>query len=557
MRQAGSPIKGLGLTACLLAILLATAGAAAAQEDDPTKLPAPVVVANDDLSAALASGELSEAEYALERARSIFQLGRIRREFGDVARPADHDATLILRDLAFRVRELTGADRKVAKSILARPTDGDVPLWTHAYSTTTEFTCGSTSCFHWVETTVDAPALTDTSPSNGIPDWVDTVQDTWEFAWAQEIDILEYRAPLDDSSSNQTDGPTGPDRGKLDVYILDLGQDAVFGYCASLTEDLTTPVYCVVDDDYAPRQYGASQTPPEFLQVTSAHEFHHASQAAYDFGEDYWLLEGTATNMEETVYPAVDDNVNFLRLWSPLTRPSSPLDRGGLGNSEYGSWIFWRFLEEKVAGDPSILREIWKRADAAFPGLSPDDYSLLAVRNELASRGLVFADVFANFGVANRLRAYNDAAMARYPKPPLARTYTVGRRQRDSGWRSWRINHLGTRFLAFRPGRQVGGGAKLRIAVKLPKHGARASLIVVEADGSTVTRRLQRNAQGYARGRTRFGRGVVRRVELVLSNGSTRIPISSCWNFPGPPAYSCLGRPRDDRRLFELRGRLA
>ncbi len=550
-------MRRLGLTVCLLAILLATAGPAAAQESEPTKLPAPVVAANDDLTAALESGELSGAEYALERARSIFRLAGVRREFGDVARPAPHDATLLLRDLALRLRELTGADRVAANRILARPPQGAAPGipgdgW-EADEASMSPSCGGNVCVHWVDELADpdAPTPDDINPANDIPDWVDLTLQTWENVWLHEIDTLGYREPLSDLDS--------PDPGGnmlLDVYLEDLGSSGVFGYCTSdspTADDsdvYAVSAYCVIDNDF--EEFGSAHSPQEFLEVTSAHEFHHASQFGYDWLEDYWLMEGTATNIEESVYPDIDDNVNFLRLWSPLNRPSSPLDRAA-GNSEYGAWIFWRFLEEKVAGDPEIVREIWERADAAAPGL-PDDYSLEAVRKELSSRGLAFADVFADFGVANRRRDYVDAAEAGYPTPKLTRTYTVGRDSRNTGWRTWRINHLATRYLAFRPGRAVGGKARLRVAVKLPAHGARATLIVVEADGSTSKRRLQRNAKGYARASTRFGRAAVRRVELVLSNGSTR--MGSCWTFPGPPSYSCLGRARDDRRAFDVRGRL-
>jgi hypothetical protein len=545
--------------ACLFAILLAYAGPAAAQVEDEPKLPAPVVVADDALSEALESGELSEAEYALERARTIFRLARVRAEFGDVAAPSSHDATLILRDLAARVSDLAGPERKAATRLLARPpaSTGGVPVgngWTVAEATESP-ACGPNLCLHWVATSADAPAATDVDPTNGIPDWVDLALLTWEDVWFQEIDALGYRAPLSDLSSPHNGGD-----GALDVYLDDLGARGVFGYCTSDDPNASGPsvyavsAYCVVDNDFSPLQYGDEHSPQEFLEVTSAHEFHHASQFAYDWLDDYWLLEGTASNIEETVYPDINDNVNFLRFWSPLTRPSSPLDRGGFGNSEYGSWIFWRYLEEQVAADPEILREIWERADAAVPGVSPDDYSIQAVRKELASRGLVFADVFADFGVANRLRTYADAATAHYPSPPRTRTYTIGRQQRDSGWRSWRINHLATRYFAFQPGRSVGNGASLRVTTRLPEYGARATLIVHKQNGSKVTRRLHADASGRARGFAGFGPGLVERVELVLSNGSMR--MAGCWAFPGPPSYSCLGRPRDDRRVFELRARI-
>ncbi len=559
MRQAGSPVRILALTACLAAGLVTFAGTAGAQTPRalPTLAPAP----SDALTEALETGELTEAEYALERARSLFQLVRVRREFGAVARPGPRDATLILRDLAARTRELSGAERAVAERILARPTDNrSVPIGTR-YTVASEFTCGADICVHWVESTADGVALTDTTPANGVWDWIDTVRATWENAWSEEIDTIGYREPLDDSSSNQTDGPAGGNKHKLDVYVADLGDDAVFGFCTSDDPNANVPTiysvsaYCVVDNDYSASQYGIDHTAQEFLEVTSAHEFNHASQFSYDWLDDYWLLEGTATNMEETVYPDVNDNVTFLELWSPLSRPGSPLDRGGTGDSEYGSWIFWRFLQETIAGDdPGIVREIWERADAAFPGVSADDYSLLAVKNELTDRGLVFRDVFAQFGTANRLLDYSDAATAGYPLPPRTAAYGVGPGNPVIRWRSWTINHLATRFFSFTPGSASPTDGRLRVEVRLPEHGARATVIVLYTDDSVEIRQLNQGASGYARWGSPFGRGDVKRVEVVLSNGSTR--TASCWTFPGPPSYSCLGRSLDDGRVFKLRAQL-
>jgi hypothetical protein len=546
-------VRGLGPTACLGVLLLALAAPAWAQEEDRPLAP-PVPVADDALTAALETGELTEAEYALERARSLFQLARVRREFGDVARASAHDATLILRDLATRAPDLDGAEQVAAERILSRPNTGDVPVgsgWTVPEADASPV-CAENVCVHWVDRSSDAPPAPDADGS-GTPDWVDLSLVTWREIWFQQIDALGYRAPLSDESS-----PNGGTR-KLDVYLDDLGSIEYFGYCTSDDPAGTNPdvfavsAYCVIDNDFAQSQYGTQHTSQEFLEVTSAHEFHHASQFAYDWREDAWLMEGTAANIEETVYPAVNDNVFFLELWSPLTRPSSPLDRGGFGNSEYGSWIFWRYLEEKVAGDPSIVREIWERADASSDA-SPDDYSLEAVRHELSERDLGFAGVFAGFATTNRLLDYVDAVDADYPSPGLTKTFTVGRQAPVTRWQSWRINHLATRYFAFQPGQQVPGNARLRVSTRLPQNGATATLIIVDADGSKTTRRLQRKASGYAGGITRFGREDVKRVEVVFSNGSTR--ITSCWSFPGPPAYSCAGRPLDDRRFFQLRGKL-
>lgn len=543
-------MRGLGVSFLLAAALAGTASGQ--QHPLPALAPAP----EDALTEALELGELTEAEYALERARSLFRLGAVRREFGEVEQVSGRGATLVLRDLALRTAELGPADRRAAERLLARPDDQDVPIgngWRPGAPSSV--TCGPQACVHWVTDGADpdAPDVDhDDGPANGIPDWIDLALLTFQDVWFQEVDTIGYRAPLSDA-----DSPNNGGDGLFDVYVDDLGQDGVFGYCTSDDPDIGVPgvfavsAYCVVDNDFAAVQYGTAHTPEEFLQVTSAHEFNHASQFAYDWTEDAWLLEGTATNMEETVYPSIDDNVAFLYLWSPLNRPSTPLDRA-FGDSEYGSWIFWRYLEEKVAGgDPALVRQIWERADAALPG-APDDYSLLAVRRELNQRGTRVSDAFADFGVTNRLRDYADSASAGYPSPPRSRSYRVGPR-RSVGWTTWRIDHLSTRYLSFAPTDRTPARARLRLLVTLPRHGAHATVVVVRANGTKAVRRLTRDDEGLARRTGAFGREQVRRWHLILSNGSTR---TRCWTGDGPPFYSCVGSPRDDRRPFEVRARL-
>jgi hypothetical protein len=543
--------------ACLVVPALVLPAATHAQAPE-RPMPALASPADDALSRALAEGRLSEAQYALERARSLFQLSRVRGEFGDVERPARRDATLLLRDLAVRKRELAGPERELAEALLARPDDADVPIgngWTVAEAVDSPV-CSSLPgvgvCVHWVDSTSDAPSPDDVSPANGFPDWVDLVLATWENAWAQEVGAIGYRAPLPDGTLGDDD--------RLDVYVDDLGVDAVFGYCTSDDPGVDDPgdfdvwAYCVVDDDYAPAQYGSAHTPQEFLEVTSAHELNHASQFAYDWLEDVWLLEGTATNVEETVYPAVDDNVAFLRDVSPLTVPGSPLDRGGFLDSEYGSWIFWRFLEETIAGgDPTIVREVWERADASAGAAFGDQYSLQAARTELAERGHVFRNAFARFVTANRLGDYDDAATAGYPVPPRTAAYGIGPQNRRIPWRSWRINHLAARFFSFQPSSTGPANARLRLDFRLPLHGARATVVVVNRDGTVVRKRLNQGASGRIRWGAPFGRLQVARVHLVLSNGSVRM---SCWRALGPPSYSCLGLPLDDGRIFSFRAQL-
>jgi hypothetical protein len=553
----GSLIRTLGrfrLVCGVVAAFFACAPSGLAAEPGkplPGLAPAP----KDALTQALGAGELSEAEYALERARSVFQFAGARVRWGDVERVGGREVTLVLRDLALRVSRLEGAERALAQRILARPDRGGVPIgngWT-APAANRRFTCGTNICFHWVTSTADRPqppSVPD-SDTDGTPDWIELTQAEFENVWAQHA-ALGYRAPRSDVDSRPTNGGDA----RLDIYIDDLGVSGVFGYCTSDDPRLANPsvfavsAYCVVDNDYSAAQFGTRNTPQEFLQVTAAHEFHHASQFAYDWLEDLWLLEGTATNMEETIYPGVNDNLFFLRFYSPLTRPASPLDRGGFADSEYGSWIFWRYLQEKTyEGDPSVLRRIWERADAST-ALAPDDYSLRAVTRVLASDRRNFANQFARFGVANRLRDYADGR--RYPRPAARQRFAVSPGRPSTRWRSTRINHLATRFFSFVPGRRLRATTRLKVSVDTPARG-RATVIVFPRSGPVRVHPIDLNRRGRGSIRTVFRRSLVSRIDLVLSNASTR---TRCWTGQpfDAPVYSCIGTPRDDRRRFRFRG---
>jgi hypothetical protein len=518
-------------------------------------LPALVPAPNDGLTRALERGALTEAEYALERARSVFQLARAQAKWGRVERVGGREVTLVLRDLAVRLRLLEGEERTLAERILARPDRGGVPIgngWT-APPANRRRLCGTDICFHWVVSTADRPqppSMPD-DDGDGFPNWVELMQAEFENVWAQHS-ALGYRPPRSDVDSRPSNGGDA----RLDIYVDDLGVSGVFGYCTSDDPRLSNPsvfavsAYCVVDNDYSAAQFGTRNTPGEFLRVTAAHEFHHASQFAYDWLEDLWLLEGTATNMEETIYPGVDDNLFFLRLYSPLTRPASPLDRGGFFDSEYGSWIFWRYLQEKTyAGDPTALRRIWERADAST-ALAPDDHSVQAVARVLAADRRNLAAQFTRFGVANRLRDYADGRL--YPRPRAQHTFGMSRRRPSSRWRNSRIDHLATRFFSFVPVRRLPEGTRLKVSVDAPARG-RATVIVFPRAGTARVRPLLLNRRGRGFIHTAFRQQAVTRVELVLTNSSRRF---RCWTRPpfDAPIYSCLGTPLDDRRRFRFRG---
>ena len=110
-----------------------------------------------------------------------------------------------------------------------------------------------------------------------------------------------------------------------------------------------------MDDDYV--EYGY-QDPAEPLKVTAAHEYNHVLQYAYDVLQDKWMLESTATWMEEKVYPEVDDYHQYVKPWAQLTMmPLTRFNRQD-GDKVYGSAVFNRWLDDEY--DESIVRRAWE-----------------------------------------------------------------------------------------------------------------------------------------------------------------------------------------------------
>jgi hypothetical protein len=504
----------------------------------------------DGLSRALAAGRISPAKEALLRAQALFHPARVAAVYGPVAHSGG-DATIILRDLALRLDGLTATERGTADAILARPTDSGDPLgnaWTVPEATGSP-DCGPNICIHWASGTGgDAPAATDTTPANGIPDYVDQALVIAENVWSTEVGTMGYRAPLSDVTSTNH----GPD-GKLDIYLTNLGPQ-LYGYCTTDDPGLATPgtftasAYCVVDNNFTEPVF-QNHTPIQNLKVTLAHEFFHAVQFAYDIGEDTWLMEGTATWMEDQVYDSINDNRQYLQN-SQLKYPWIPLDHSANCCFQYGSWIWFRFLSETIG--PGVIQQIWNRADAA-PG-GPDDYSTQAISHVLAAHGTTFRKKFASFAVWNKIsrQRYSEGKAGRYPTPVGSGSFALGARNTSTGWLAVRLKHMSSIYVTFKPGRSDGPRAHLTVQFDGPRYGfgPEGRLMVFSRSGAVTVKSYKLSRSGDGSLRVGFGRGHVARVVLIETNASTRF---TCWQ---GSQYSCTGSPRDDGRVYQFRARI-
>jgi hypothetical protein len=134
--------------------------------------------------------------------------------------------------------------------------------------------------------------------------------------------------------------------------------------------------YMEIDNDFTESIFtnprgGGVFTPLQSLQVTAAHEYHHAIQFGYNFYFDKWYAESTSTWMEDELYDSVNQNYNYISSWFTQSRLSLDIPPGTSTGGGYGRWIFNRYLAEKHVNlsDPTItvVKNVWEKLAGIAP----------------------------------------------------------------------------------------------------------------------------------------------------------------------------------------------
>lgn len=461
------------------------------------------------------------------------------------------EPTLALVDLHEALPGLRGAERAAAMTMLARPTDlapspgvdgrpddGPADPYGNGYAGPSERLCGPRVCVHY-RPPADGGLLGGGGDADRVDDlaWVRRSRDVLEQVWDRVVGDLRYRRPL-------SDGGRGGD-GRLDVYLADVGDQGFYGYCAPEGDPsaLRAAGFCVLDEDFSRAEFG--RDPAASLRVTAAHEFFHVVQYAYDVSEDRWLMETTATWIEERVADDVDDNRQYLDS-SQLVRPDLPLDTfEAQGLAQYGNWIFFEHLGRRFG--TGVVRDVWDRA-AATP--RRDRYSLPALRGAVGARGVALPQEYARFAAGNLVPGRSYPEGEAYPAAAAERTVLLEPGRRRSGTLGLRLDHLSHRHLAFTR-RDLPRTARLRVAVDgpPPTRGAAARVLVLRPGRvRSVPVRLDREGRGSVV--VPFGAGV-RQVSVTLANASTRYRCGT-----GAPLRTCRGTARDDGLRFTASARV-
>lgn len=237
-------------------------------------------------------------------------------------------------------------------------------------------------------------------------EYAQAVAETMEEIWHIQIEQIGWPAPPDDGEQGGNS--------RLDVYLMDLMDDTGDGPLGTTKgigdigdNPFTQPIeqYAIssvmrIENDFSETSQD-DRGAVALMRATAAHEFHHAVQHGYDYGDAHlWYHEATATWMETVTFPKdedatiyVDYNYHYPELC--FGTASDPND----GMLMYGDWLFMQSLVD-VYGS-AIIRQLWERLAV--------DEGFAAMENTLRPHEDTIPAALARYRIQNLVRNYKFA----------------------------------------------------------------------------------------------------------------------------------------------------
>ena len=270
---------------------------------------------------------------------------------------APHSGTPLKHGLRRDWNKLEPATQKVLAKQLAAPVLANEATFKSA---------NGRYLIHYATTGTDAPPLADLN-GNGVPDWVETVAQTFEDVAGVYVTRGWRLAPTVGAAP-------------YDVYMHDLAPQRFYGLTTT-DKPIPSPGFAnaytsflEIDNDFTDNIFvnatGGPYTPLQSLQITAAHEYHHAIQYGYNFSFDVWYAEATAVWHEDELYDGVNQGYNYIPGW--FNNSTRSLDTGVsvTTGGGYGRWIFNRYLAEQHGVD--IVRTVWEKLATLNPVAGAD-----------------------------------------------------------------------------------------------------------------------------------------------------------------------------------------
>ena len=255
---------------------------------------------------------------------------------------------------------------------------------------------------HYSTVAPDAPPLADLD-SNGFPDWVEAVAATFEDVYASYV-ALGYRP-----------APTTSGVVTYDLYLLDLAPQGNYGSTTPITS-ASSPGYLnaftswiELDNDFAEDIYTKASTNGgvplytqlQSLQITAAHEYHHAIQFGYNFFFDIWYAEATSTWLEDELYDGVNQSYIYISNWFTQSSLALDISASTTTGGGYGRWIFNRYLAEQHT--PVMIRTSWENLAVLNSPGGGSDIPMTPVLDSLLSTSFGTSLGSDFFGFAKRV----------------------------------------------------------------------------------------------------------------------------------------------------------
>lgn len=354
--------------------------------------------------------------------------------------------------------------------------------------------CSSTPgrCFkiHYVNSSTDAPSSTDTSPANGVPDYIDLVSDALKQTYQREIVDLGWQAPPSDSGISDNGGD-----GRYDVYVMNIS----CGGIASVSSDAAVSpgsnnwvshMKLGKDMQTCYNSSGINSGPGDLSTLTEyqvvldvvVHEFHHSIQNGLNANSNGRFKEASSNWMNDEAVNDINANVKSSALGDFIlfTNPSTSLTSTGGG---YGGWFWLRYLSERFGH--AVVRDIWAQLDTTT------NDEKVAYQTVLSARGTNLKDSWIDF--SGKLLAKNwFREGATYPEVSIQNsgspfsTYPVTSS-------SYTIDHLARRYLQFNP--STSSSSLLQVQINGPDGvDSGATKIEYRADGRRVDGRVSFNS---------------------------------------------------------------
>ncbi len=249
-------------------------------------------------------------------------------------------------------RLLEPSTQKVLAKQLALPTLSGTEL--------TVVSSGGHYKVHYTDSGIDAPDIANINIYSGLAltdatDWAHTVAATFENIYTQ-YGLLGYQ-------------PAPTTYGIYDIYLHNLATQGYYGvtYSGNFAPSALYPngvtSWLELDSSFTNSIYHpTTYTPLQSLQITGAHEYHHAVQYGYTYYFDIWYAEATSTWMEDELYAGVNQLYNYIPAWFNNSSKSLDITVGSDAvtiGAGYGRWIFNRYLAEKHGTD--MIRSAWEK----------------------------------------------------------------------------------------------------------------------------------------------------------------------------------------------------